>query len=102
MSKKAELQQPKAHGAASRNVRDIVVAIMANVLRVSPSEIMGEKLIREDLGMDSMQAIESLAIIEKELGIVIDPDKAFSVATVNDLFAVVESALPELVHNEVQ
>lgn len=102
MTNKTQTPQRKAQAAADRDVREIVKAIMANVLRTSPSEIRGDKLIREDLGMDSMQAIESLAVLEKELGIIIDPDKAFGVATVNDLFAVVESSLSQPIRNEVK
>jgi acyl carrier protein len=69
-----------------------VTSIISRVTKISASEITGDKLIRDDLGVDSMQAIESLAVIEKELGIVIDPDKAFTVATVNDLFVLVEAS----------
>lgn len=81
------------HGEAKKEAVEKVKTIMSRVLRISPSDITGEKLIREDLGMDSMQAIESLAVLEKELGIIIDPDKAFEVATVDELFQLVESSL---------
>lgn len=74
------------------NTRKTVTSIIARVANISESEITGEKLIRDGLGVDSMQGIESLAIIEKELGIIIDPDKAFTVATVDDLFALVEES----------
>jgi acyl carrier protein len=80
-------------GGPRMDAREKVKQIMAGVLRISASEISSEKLVRDDLGMDSMQAIESLAILEKELGIIIDPDKAFDVATVGDLFKLVEDSL---------
>ncbi len=89
MDVKAQAQQ----GGSQIDVREKVKQIMAGVLRISVSEISGEKLVRDDLGMDSMQAIESLAILEKELGIIIDPEKAFDVATVEDLFKLVEDSL---------
>ena len=88
MDVKAQAQQ----GGPQIDVRKKVKQIMAGVLRISASEISGEKLVRDDLGMDSMQAIESLAILEKELGIIIDPEKAFDVATVDDLFKLVEAS----------
>lgn len=78
---------------ARAQARKTVTSIIARVTKLAESEITGEKLIRDDLGVDSMQAIESLAVIEKELGIVIDPDKAFLVATVNDLFTLVEASI---------
>jgi acyl carrier protein len=89
MDVKAQAQQ----GGSHIDVREKVKQIMAGVLRISASEISGEKLVRDDLGMDSMQAIESLAILEKEFGIIIDPDKAFDVATVDDLLKLVEDSL---------
>jgi len=89
MDIKAQAQQ----GGSQIDVQKKVKEIMAGVLRISVSEISGEKLVRDDLGMDSMQAIESLAILEKELGIIIDPEKAFDVATVGDLFKLVEDSL---------
>ncbi len=89
MDVKVQAQQ----GGSQIDTREKVKQIMAGVLRISASEISGEKLVRDDLGMDSMQAIESLAILEKELGIIIDPEKAFEVATVDDLFKLVEDSL---------
>ena len=76
-----------------RNVRKTVTAVISRITKIKESDITGDKLIRDDLGVDSMQAIESLAVIEKEFGIVIDPDKAFMVATVNDLFELIEAAV---------
>ncbi len=81
--------------SAKANARKKVTSIISRVTKISESEITGKKLIRDDLGIDSMQAIESLALIEKELGIVIDPDKAFNVLTVGDLFALVEESIME-------
>ena len=70
-----------------------VTSIISRVTKNPVSEITSEKLIREDLGVDSMQAIEALAILEKELNIVIDPENAFAVTTVDDLFNLVEASL---------
>lgn len=76
------------------NVRRSVIAIISRITKIKEADIAGDKLIRDDLGVDSMQAIESLAVIEKEFGITIDPDKAFQVATVDDLIALIEASLP--------
>lgn len=89
---KTQAGKVKAKRLDKDEARKKIVSIISRVTKIAVAEITGEKLIRDDLGVDSMQAIESLAIIEKELGIVIDPDKAFNVATVEDLFALVESS----------
>ena len=75
------------------DVRGKVTSIISRVTKIPVSEITSEKLIREDLGVDSMQAIEALAILEKELNIVIDPENAFAVAKVDDLFKLVEASM---------
>ncbi len=75
------------------DARGRVTSIISRVTRIPITEITGEKLIREDLGVDSMQAIETLAILEKELNIVIDPENAFAVAKVDDLFKLVEASM---------
>jgi len=49
--------------------------------------------IRDDLGIDSLAAMEILASIEKRLGIVIDEAKAFDVVTVEDLLDLVTQCL---------
>jgi acyl carrier protein len=83
-----------------RNVdlREKVKGIISHVTKISASEITGKKLIRDDLGVDSMQAIEALAILEKELSIVIDPEEAFNIATVDDLVGLIEKSV---VHSAV-
>jgi len=79
--------------AGNIDIREKVKGIISHVTKISLSEIAGEKLIRDDLGVDSMQAIEALAILEKELNIVIDPEKAFNIATVDDLVGLIEKSV---------
>lgn len=86
------MQQRKPQGDAQPDVREVVKTVVSRVTKIAASELDGEKLIRDDLGVDSMQAIETLAILEKELGIIVDPEKAFNVATMNDLFELIEES----------
>jgi len=80
-------------GAQKEDVKERVKLIISRVTKIPTSAIAGEKLIRDDLGVDSMQSIETLAILEKELNIIIDPEKAFDVATINDLLNLVETSM---------
>lgn len=95
MDVKAQAQQ----GGPQIDVREKVKSVVSHVTKISVSELTGEKLIRDDLGVDSMQAIETLAILEKELNIVIDPERAFNVATMDDLFALVEESILQVAAN---
>lgn len=81
-------------------IEEKVKAIVSRVTKIPASEILPGKLIRDDLGVDSMQAIETLAIIEKELNLIVDPEKAFNVATVNDLFGLIEEAAAASISRE--
>jgi acyl carrier protein len=66
--------------------------VLAAILRVPVAEIAGGNLLRDDLGMDSVQAIECLAVLEKELRLVVDPERAFDVKTVDDLYALLQAS----------
>jgi acyl carrier protein len=90
----------QAHQGGPRiDAREKVKSVVSHVTKISVSELTGEKLIRDDLGVDSMQAIETLAILEKELNIVVDPERAFNVATMDDLFALVEESILQVAAN---
>ena len=63
-------------------VAERVKAVTARVLGVDPDEIKAEKSFTEDLGAESVQSIELVAMFEEEFGIEMDEDAALSVTTV--------------------
>jgi acyl carrier protein len=65
-------------------VQDRVIAVTAKVLRLDPSEIRTEKAFTSDLGAESVQSIELVAMFEEEFGIEMDEDAALAVQTVGD------------------
>ncbi|MFH1782634.1 MAG: acyl carrier protein [Candidatus Omnitrophota bacterium] len=73
------------------DVRKDVFNLIAQIARMDPKNIKESDNIRDDLGVDSLAAMEILAAIEKRLGIVIDEAKAFDVVTVKDLIDLVTS-----------
>ena len=76
-----------------RKLRKDVRQLIAEIARVNPKEVKENAKIRDDLGVDSLAAVEILAVIEKRLGIDIDEAEAFDVVTVNDLLELVVSGL---------
>jgi acyl carrier protein len=66
------------------SVQDRVIAVTARVLRLDPSRIQPENAFTSDLGAESVQSIELVAMFEEEFGIEMDEDAALSVATVGD------------------
>ena len=63
-------------------VEERVKAIAARVLGLEPDEIKSEHSFTEDLGAESVQSIELVAMFEEEFGIEMDEDAALAVETV--------------------
>ena len=63
-------------------VDERVVAVTARVLRIEASEIKPNDNFTSDLGAESVQSIELVAMFEEEFGIEMDEDAALSVETV--------------------
>jgi acyl carrier protein len=64
------------------SVLERVTQVTARVLRLDPAEIKPEHNFTADLGAESVQSIELVAMFEEEFGIEMDEDAALSVQTV--------------------
>jgi acyl carrier protein len=69
--------------------RENVKKLIAKIARMDAGKIDEGDSIRDDLGIDSLMAMEMLAAIEKRLGIAIDEARAFNVVTAKDLIDLV-------------
>ncbi len=65
-------------------VEERVKAVTANILKLHLDEIKMEHNFTADLGAESVQSIELVAMFEEEFGIEMDEDAALSVETVGD------------------
>lgn len=65
-------------------VEERVKAATAQVLKVAPDEIKMDDSFTADLGAESVQSIELVAMFEEEFGIEMDEDAALSVQTVGE------------------
>ncbi|MGE5294809.1 MAG: acyl carrier protein [Solirubrobacterales bacterium] len=63
-------------------VEERVKMVTAKVLDLDPDEIQPEHSFTEDLGAESVQSIELVAMFEEEFGIEMNEDAALSVSTV--------------------
>ena len=63
-------------------VEERVKAITARVLKLNPDQIKPEHSFIADLGAESVQSIELVAMFEEEFGIEMEEDAALSVETV--------------------
>jgi acyl carrier protein len=65
-------------------VEERVKAVTANVLKLNIDEIKMDDNFTADLGAESVQSIELVAMFEEEFGIEMDEDAALSVQTVGE------------------
>ena len=65
-------------------VEERVKAVTAQVLKLDAGEIKPEHSFTVDLGAESVQSVELVAMFEEEFGIEMDEDAALSVETVGN------------------
>lgn len=63
-------------------VEERVKEVTAHILKLSPNQIKSEHSFTVDLGAESVQSIELVAMFEQEFGIEMDEDAALAVETV--------------------
>ncbi len=73
--------------------RDDILDIISEISRIDRAEITPEVLIREELGIDSLQAMAIVARLEKRFSIRLDESKLFEVATVGDFVRLLQEKL---------
>lgn len=72
------------------SVFDKVQEIIVKELKVDPAKVTLEASLKDDLGADSLDAVEIVMDIEDEFGVEIDDTKAETISTVGDLVAYIE------------
>ena len=77
------------------SVQDRVVEVTARVLRLDESEINVKDNFTTDLGAESVQSIELVAMFEEEFGIEMDEDAALAVTTVGSAAEFITSVCKE-------
>ncbi len=77
------------------SVLDRVVQVTAKTLERDASEIKPEQNFTVDLGAESVQSIELVAMFEEEFGIEMDEDAALAVQTVGDAAEFIEKVCKE-------
>ena len=67
-----------------------VQAIIANELRIDKDQITMESRLAEDLGADSLDAVELIMALEDEFGIEVDDEAATKIKKVSDIVEFLE------------
>lgn len=72
-----------------------LVALIAEIGGMSPTEIAPDHRLTEDLGLDSLQSMELLSRITEHYGVDPDLDDVADLETVSDVAGFVEAAVAE-------
>ncbi|ANZ39738.1 polyketide-8 synthase acyl carrier protein [Lentzea guizhouensis] len=67
--------------------------IVCEILEIDPDEVTETSLFAEDHDADSLRAIEILAALEKQLGILIDQQELVRMVNLRGINAVVDGVL---------
>ena len=70
-----------------------IVEILSKITRIDLKGITYDTLIFEELGLDSLMAIEILARIEKQFDIIIEESLLADVNTVGDFVQIIEEKI---------
>ena len=75
-------------------LRGEIAAIIAEITEVPVEQVTPDARLVQDLGADSMNALELLAAVEKRFNIVIDPSRLVDFETPAKVTALVSELLP--------
>lgn len=74
-------------------VQDWVADVLASLTGLAPDEVTPETTI-ESLALDSLDVVELVLRLQRELGVAIEPDSLNEIVTVQDVADVIEAAGP--------
>jgi acyl carrier protein len=74
------------------NIQEKVTEIIVEQLGVSADQVKPESKMIEDLGADSLDAVELVMAVEEEFGIEVPDEEAEKLVSVGDIIAHVEKA----------
>jgi acyl carrier protein len=78
----------------TQEVADGLKEIMAARLGLPTEQLVPEARLVEDLGLDSLDAVELAIAVERKFNIDVPEDELAKLKTVADMLALVESRLP--------
>jgi acyl carrier protein len=69
--------------------------IVSQITRINISELSDEVRVREELGIDSLMAMEIVASCEKRFSIYIDEEQVFNIETIGDFYDLIVKVCEE-------
>lgn len=74
-----------------KEIEEKVKAFLIDELEVEEEKIAPEALLKEDIGIDSLDFVDIVVIVERTFGFKIKPEEMASVKTLNDFCDYIET-----------
>lgn len=71
----------------------VVNSVLEEEFEIDANLLKPEALLYEDIGLDSLDAVDLIVMVDKELGVRIEEDDAKALRTLNDVYTVIENLL---------
>ena len=68
----------------------IVNKMLEEEFEIDPDLLKPEALLYEDIGLDSLDAVDLIVMVDKQLGVRIEEDSARSIRTLEDVYKVID------------
>jgi acyl carrier protein len=75
-------------------IREKVNGVLTEGFEIEPAAIKPEALLREDLGLDSLDAVDLVVALEKQFGLRIEESEARSMRVLKDIYDYIGRKLP--------
>jgi len=86
---------------ADDELRRKVIAVLAEEFELDPEEMVPEATLYEDLGLDSLDAVDMVVVLEKTFNMkMTDQDALRSIATMEDLIQFISRLLHDAQQSE--
>jgi acyl carrier protein len=73
----------------------IVNKVLEEEFEIDSALLKPGALLYEDIGLDSLDAVDLIVMVDKELGVRIEEDDARSIRTLEDIYKIIDELLRE-------
>ncbi|MBU1341829.1 MAG: acyl carrier protein [Proteobacteria bacterium] len=74
---------------------EIVNQVLEEEFEIDADLLKPESLLYEDIGLDSLDAVDLIVMVDKQLGVRIDEEQARSIRTLEDVYNTIDELLKE-------
>ncbi len=73
----------------------VVNQVLEEEFEIDTELLKPESLLYEDIGLDSLDAVDLIVMVDKQLGVRIDEEQARSIRTLEDVYKIIDALLKE-------